>query len=83
MNEKLTLNDGTELNGHLIETETRLFLYVYDMQMDEVFNLLYDPEKTKKIVAERGGEKTTVKGYKVLMSISVETSNMISASLKK
>lgn len=83
MEEMLTLNDGTELNGHMIETETRLFLYIYDMQMDEVFNLLYDSEKTKKIIADRYGEKTTVKGYKVLMSISVETGDMISASMKK
>lgn len=83
MNEKLTLNDGTEITGHLIETETRLFLYMYGITLAEAFNLLNDPEKTKKIVAVRYGETATVKGYKKLMSISVERDDMISASLKK
>lgn len=83
MNEKLTLNDGTEIVGHIIETETRLFLYVYGVMLADAFGLLNDPEKTKKIVAERYGETTTVQGYRKLMSISVEQGDMISASLKK
>lgn len=35
MEEKLILNDGTELTGHLIETETRLFLYIYNLSLEE------------------------------------------------
>lgn len=83
MDEKLTLNDGTELEGHLIETDARLFVYVYGLAMAEAFELLNDPEKTKKIVAERYGEKTTVRGYKHLYSISEEAGGMISGGLKK
>lgn len=83
MEEKLTLNDGTELQGHAIETETRLFVYVWEKTLTEVFELLNDPEKTKKIVAVRYGETQTFRGYKRLMSISDEGSGMISASLKK
>lgn len=83
MEEKLTLNDGTELQGHAIETEARLFVYVWGKTLTEVFELLSDPERTKKIVAERYGETQTFRGYKRLMSISDEGSGMISASLKK
>lgn len=83
LQESLTLNDGTVLNGHALETETRLFLYIYGMTMAEVFEQVNDPEKTKKITAERYGEKQTIRGYKVLISISLETNGMISASLKK
>ena len=83
MDEKLTLNDGTELTGHLLETETRLFVYVWELSLAEAFELLNDPEKTKKIIADRYGETKTVKGYKHLMSISEETGGMIAGSLKK
>ena len=83
MDEKLTLNDGTELEGHLIETDARLFVYVYGLALAEAFELLNNPEKTKKIIAERYGEKTTVRGYKHLYSISEEAGGMIAGGLKK
>ena len=83
MDEKLTLNDGTELVGHMLETESRLFVYVWNLTLAEAFELLNDPEKTKKIVAQRYGETTTVRGYKHLVSISEETGGMIAGSLKK
>ena len=81
--ETLTLNDGTELNGHLIETETRLFLYIYEKTMAEVFGLLIEPENTRIIKENRNGTIKTIRGYKHLMSISDEGGNLISASLKK
>ena len=83
MDEKLILNDGTELHGHLIETDSRLFLYIWEKTLEEAFNLLIDPEKTKKIVEDRYGNITTVRGYKKLMSISEESGGMIASSLKK
>jgi len=83
MDETLTLNDGTELVGHLLETENRLFVYVWEKTLAEAFELLNDPERTKKIVAERYGETKTVKGYKHLVSISEESGGMIAGSLKK
>lgn len=83
MDEKLTMNDGTEITGHLIETEVRLFLYMYEITLSDAFALLIDPDKTKKIDWNRYGETGTVRGYRKLMSISVETNDMICASLKK
>lgn len=84
MDEKLTLNDGTELVGHMIETDSRLFVYLYEITLAAAFELLNDPEKTKVIKSERYGEKQTVRGYKHLCSVSEEMGGqMISGSLKK
>ena len=83
MNEKLTFNNGTEVQGHQLETETRLFIYLFGVTLEEAFDLLKVPENTKVIKWERYGQTGTVRGYKTLMSISVEQSGMIAASLKK
>ena len=82
MDEKLILKDGTELHGHQIEASERLFVYIFDKTLTEVFPLLSDPEKTKSITWERYGQTGTVKGYIRLMSLSDEN-GMICASLKK
>lgn len=83
MDEKLTLNNGEEVQGHLLETDTRLFLYLYEISLADAFALLIEPENTKIIKWERYGTKGTVRGYKHLVSISEESGGMISASLKK
>lgn len=83
MNEKLILADGTELVGHGIETEARLFLYIYGRTLGDVFPLLNDPEKTAEIRAERYGEEGRFTGYGHLCSVSEERGGMICAGLKK
>ena len=83
MDEKLTLNDGTEIRGHLIETNDRLFLYLYDTTMADAFAKLIEPENTKVIRWERFGETGTVRGYKHLYCISEESGGMISAGMTK
>jgi len=83
MNEKLTFNDGTEVQGHQLETETRLFIYLFGVSLEEAFDLMKVPENTKVIKWERYGQTGTVRGYKNLMSVSVEQGGMIAASLKK
>lgn len=84
MDEKLTLNDGTELTGHMIETDSRLFVYLYGITLTEAFELLNDPEKTKVIKGEQYGVKQTVMGYRHLCSVSEEMGGrMITGSLKK
>jgi hypothetical protein len=80
--EKLILNNGDELQGHILETESRLFVYLKGISLADAFSLLIDPENTKVIRAERYGEKTTVRGYKKLYSISDEN-GQICAALKK
>ena len=81
--EKLILNNGDELSGHLLESDGRLFIYMYGISMADAFALLIEPENTKTIHWERYGEKGTVRGYKHLKAISEETGGMVSASLVK
>lgn len=80
--EKLILNNGDELQGHLIESDGRLFLYMQGITLEEAFGLLIEPENTKVITEERYGNKKTVRGYTRLYSISDEN-GMICAALKK
>lgn len=84
MNEPITLNDGTVLTGHVAEASARLFVYVYgDKTLGEVFPLMNDPDKTKKITVGEGDKVTIYKNYKTLCSISKESLGMISVILQK
>lgn len=83
MAEKLTLNDGTEIDGHLLESGERLFLYMRGITMKEAFDVLIDPENTKSIKWERYSSEGVVKGYKHLYSVTEELNGMITASLMK
>lgn len=82
MNEKLTLNDGTEIEGYLLEASGVLFLYMRGITYEKAFELLNIPENVKKIKAERYGTVQTVKGYKELYTLSKEP-GFISAGLRK
>ena len=83
MDEKLILNNGTEMAGHLLETETRLFLYVYGKTLTELFDLLIVPDNVSSISWERYGQTGEAIRYTTLMSISVEPKGMVCASLIK
>lgn len=85
---KLILNDGTELensNAHEDNGIGTLFVYTDNgYTMKDVFDLLYDPEKAKKIVFDRDdGKKVTFRGYKHLIDVRDESNGMITAALKK
>lgn len=82
MNEKLTLNDGTEIAGYLIETAGVLLLYMNEITFEEAFELLNNSENVKKIKAERYGTTQTIRGYKELYTLSKEP-GFISAGLRK
>lgn len=83
MDEKLILNDGTEIVGHMFEVNGRGLLYLYQITLAEAFELLNDPEKTEKITEVKNGVETTVSGYNHLTAISEETGGMINAVLMK
>lgn len=83
MDRKLTLNDGTELDGEVVETESRIFFYVWGLTMASVFELMNDPEKTERIKWVRYGETFYYNGYNHLASVSEETGGMIAGSLRK
>lgn len=83
MEEKLVLNDGTELAGHVLETNGVLFVYLYDKTLAEGYPLLSVPEKTRVIVATRYGQEKTYTGYNHLYCIKEEYGGMLSAGLQK
>ncbi len=73
--ETITLNDGTIVNGHCLDMETALFIYLDDMDMLEGVRLFSDPEKTKIIVEENHGNTHTYEGYTKLSAVSSEFGN--------
>lgn len=85
MEQKLTLNDGTELmNSSVTDDGNILWLYVYaDIEFGNLFALLNDPEKVSKITATFGGEKTEYLGFNELFCIRKEKVGFISAGLRK
>ena len=83
MNETLTLNDGTVLNGHALKSGSDLFLYVYGSSLAELYPLVSDAEKTVKIDEDRYGDLTTYTGYNYLYCIREELTGMVSAGLRK
>ena len=82
MDEKIKLNDGTEITGHLIDAGGTLFLYMFGIGLQDAFNLLIVPDNVKVIKWEKDGEKGTVKGYKTLFLVA-NINGMIDARLTK
>ena len=83
MPEKLTLNDGTELNGSVIDSG-ELFLYVNESDIQTVFNLLIDPEKTAVIIyTQNNADQETYRGYTKLIAVRDEGRGLITAVLRK
>lgn len=84
MDDKLIFGDGSEWTGHVLETDGRLFVYLYGTNLTDAFALLNDPTNTKTIKWKRYGQEGKITGYKHLCSISEESGGaMIAAMLKK
>lgn len=80
----LTLNDGTVLEDSNAILSGDLFLYMNGYGLQEIFELLIDPEKTKKIIfTQVNGDKVTFTGYKRLIAVRDEDNGLITAVLKK
>lgn len=83
MTETLKLNDGSILDGNALLSGD-LFLYVNGSDLQTVFSLLIDPNKTKKIVYTMVNEtKQTFTGYKRLIAVRDEGNGLITAVLRK
>ena len=83
MQEKLTLNDGTELSGHAHTDGLFLYVYLMNNTMTASFPLLNAPEKTSHITGNQYGQITEYTGYTHLKSISEESGGMVSAVLRR
>ena len=82
--EKLILNDGTELPAHAILASSILWVYLDgSITLAEAFELLINPEKTERIVAEYYGDTTVYEGYTDLFCIRREADGSINAGLGK
>ena len=85
MDQKLTLNDGTELgSSYAIENGGVLWVYCYaNISFGDLFELLNDPAKTGKITMTQAGTETEFNGYDELFCIRKEDVNFISAGIRK
>jgi hypothetical protein len=84
MAENLKLNDGTVLDNSSAILSGDLFLYMNGHGMKEVFDLLIEPEKTKKIVYTRNdGSIVSYLKYKKLISVRDEGDDLITAVLRR
>ena len=81
--ETLKLKNGQTINGHALESDGRLFLYMYNITLTDAFNALIDPNNTKVIKEDRYGIETTYRGYNHLRAISEEMGGMICTTLTK
>jgi hypothetical protein len=85
METKLILADGTELErSEALESDGKLFIYVQNgYGLREVFDLLIDPEKTKKITQKRLDTSIIIRGYKKLTAVRDEGNGLITAVIAK
>ena len=81
--EKLILNDGTELeNSHVLLSGTTLWFYLNGVTFNEAYELMSDPEKTGKIIAEYYGSVAEYDSYTDLFCLRREDDGMVSGGLK-
>ena len=73
--ETLTLNDGTVVDGHCIEDDRNLFVYLDGMTVVQGVMLFSDPENTNRIVAMNHGTETVYEGYTEIYAASHEYGN--------
>jgi hypothetical protein len=84
MTETLKLNDGTVLANSSAILSSDLFVYIRDSDLQTVFDLLIDPENTKKIIYTKvNSESVTFVGYKKLRAVTDEGNGLITAVLRK
>lgn len=75
--ETLTLNDGTVLNGHILENGDGQIIFVYldNLPLVTGFILFNDATKTNRIVEQNHGETNVYDGYTVMTAINTEFGN--------
>lgn len=74
--EILILNDGTEVNGHIMEDGDGMKIFVY-LDGKSVIEgvMLFTPERASRITARNHGEVHVYEGYTDLWSASHEYGN--------
>lgn len=78
MPQKIILNDGTELAGHIMENGDGRIIFVYltgGVSMMTGITLFSDPAKTRTIRMISFGHEHTYQGYTQVESVSKEYGN--------
>ena len=85
MNQMLTFDDGTILlNSEVILGGRNLWVYVRsEITFTQLFELLNNPAKTRKVQSARYGEMEEYDGYTDLFVIRKEDGGWFSAGLRK
>ena len=75
--EVLILNDGTEVNGHILDSGDgrSIFVYLDGKTVVEGVTLFSDRNKTSRITATNHGEEHVYTGFTELYSASHEFGN--------
>ena len=81
--ETLTFANGQVVNGHCLETNGRLFLYMYEITFADAINLLLDPANYETVQDFQYGKEKTITGYTHFYCIGEEENGMVSAGIKK
>lgn len=76
MADKITLNDGTELTGSVIQDENILWLYIAGETFVSVFNCLSNQDKTRIIKVHEYNVTNKYTGYTHLFSLREEPGNI-------
>lgn len=85
MDQILIMNDGTRMYpAYAILASGVLYVYIENgMTLDDVYQLLTDPEKTAVITSNEFGIEKTYEGYTDLFCIRREDSGQVNAGLKR
>ena len=75
--ETLTLNDGTVVNGHILDNGDgrTIFVYLDGMTVVQGVMLFSDPARSKRITAFNHGEEHVYEGYTEIEYASREYGN--------
>ena len=81
--ETLTFANGQVVNGHCLEADDRLWLYMEGISFLDAIALLSDPQNYSTIRAYRYCTEKEITGYTHFYCISEEPGDMVSAGIKK
>lgn len=75
--ETITLNDGTELKGHIYDNGDGKLIFVYldKLSLMDGFALFSEPNKTIRMVEMNHGNEHIFEGYTEITSINSEFGN--------
>lgn len=73
----ITLNDGTVVNGNILDNGDgiKIFVYLFGMSLMEGYQLFSNTENVSRIVANEYDNETVYEGYTEIMAINTEFGN--------